>query len=67
MEIPCARRGAPHKKLPLAAVADAAQLQLEAAAAAHWHAAAEQPHGAVVAAALSDAAHLRKSQGVQGL
>mmetsp|Transcript_24567 Transcript_24567/g.80106 ORF Transcript_24567/g.80106 Transcript_24567/m.80106 type:complete len:605 (+) Transcript_24567:570-2384(+) len=67
VEVPHPRRGAPHQELPLAALADAAQLQRQAAAAADGHTAAKQPDGAVVAAALSDAAHLRVAQGVQGL
>ena len=49
------RRGAAYQELQEPAVAAAAQLQQQGAPPAHRHAAAEQPHGAVVPHALPHA------------
>ena len=52
------RRGATHQELQEPAVAALAQLQQQGAPPAHRHAAAEQPHGAVVPHALPHARRL---------
>lgn len=59
--------GSEHQELPVATLADTAQLLVPAPPASHWHAASEQSDGAVVAHALPHAPSVRISPRVQGV